>query len=848
MKRAIFVSFFSAFVSACSCGGPITIPCSTNSECGTGSMCVNGKCTGGNTGGGTGTGGNAGTGGGTGGAGGAGGGSTVVTGCNPAATDNATRDTDCDGLTDQEEYNTLYAGNNKTDPCDSDSDGDGIRDGVEMGRITTVSAACGNKFVPDAEPSSRSDPTSDDTDGDTLKDGAEDKNHDGKVDPGESNPLRKDSDCDGLSDPQEISGSLGCMTDPLKLDTDGDGLPDGVEEGLQMPGADPLVCKYTANVFDADATSKTGACNADHDGDGIQDGAEDGNHNGKVDPGELNPLVNDTALADGGTGPALQACSTANLKPVVFQSSGFGDVQVALAPGFSEFGRLVETTERGIIFYDPATKIAGLVFSKAPQGATASAEESFGRTRIATTGAITAPITQTFTTWDGFAQSVRATYDQAGNADVKTRINDIAKAFLGNNVTGLLAGAAGATGPYKLQVEYVHRTATRAVILVALVPIGSYTGTNVFQLDDTAGGSALAQFGDFTATTCEVFLSDINAKVDFLWVVDDSGSMAASQAAIANAAGTFASKLVNAGLDWRAGAVTTAYWTNANAFRPFTNVSATMINWFTSGQVGYFGTGGSGDERSLQSPQAYIPTLLPKTTGATQNKIREGAGLHLILMGDADDQSNATIPSINAFFANYDGAGSKAVVHGIVCPVGQTCNNEPGSVRNVEVIAAAGGIQGDFTLAQMNAPQLGATIDAILASAIGGTGHQLLKPPISSTIKIAIEAGGTKGACNASDIPRDRTNGFDFDSASRRIVFFGNCIPNAVGKRVAVSYRYWLDASPDPNGDPCGGACTGGKQCEPNSKSCVCPTNCGGTCSVGTICDINTCTCGPGIN
>ena len=94
--------------------------------------------------------------------------------------------------------------------------------------------------------------------------------------------------------------------------------------------------------------------------------------------------------------------------------------------------------------------------------------------------------------------------------------------------------------------------------------------------------------------------------------------------------------------------------------------------------------------------------LLPKTTNAALNKIRDTAALHLILMGDADDQSTLTVSMLNTFFANYDNAGSSAVVHGIVCPVGQSCNGEPGSVRNVQVIAASGGITGDFQLAQNN--------------------------------------------------------------------------------------------------------------------------------------------------
>jgi hypothetical protein len=143
--------------------------------------------------------------------------------------------------------------------------------------------------------------------------------------------------------------------------------------------------------------------------------------------------------------------------------------------------------------------------------------------------------------------------------------------------------------------------------------------------------------------------------------------------------------------------------------------------------------------------------------------------------------------------------------------------------------------------------QLQNTVEAIVSAAIGGTGHQLSRPPISPTIKVAIETGGTVGACAANDVPRDRTNGWDLDSATRRLVFYGSCIPRASGIKVAVSYRYWNDGSPDPNGDACAGACQGTELvCDPGTKTCVCPPSCGG-CGVGLTCNQAACACEPTI-
>ena len=67
-----------------------------------------------------------------------------------------------------------------TDPMNPDTDGDGVSDGVEVRTMTN--------------------PTKRDHDGDGIIDGIEDKNHNGRVDGGETDPRRQDTDGDTLSD------------------------------------------------------------------------------------------------------------------------------------------------------------------------------------------------------------------------------------------------------------------------------------------------------------------------------------------------------------------------------------------------------------------------------------------------------------------------------------------------------------------------------------------------------------------------------------------------------------------------------------------------------------------------
>jgi hypothetical protein len=229
--------------------------------------------------------------------------------------------------------------------------------------------------------------------------------------------------------------------------------------------------------------------------------------------------------------------------------------------------------------------------------------------------------------------------------------------------------------------------------------------------------------------------------------------------------------------------------------------------------------------------------------------------VHVISLTDTNDHSTTTVPEFTAFLNNLDGMGGKATMHGIVCPEGGQCNtaedviSNPGKIQ--DAIRATNGVLGDIQVANTAGAtaqaQLANYIDKILNAAIASAGHQLSKPPISASIKVAMEPGSTVGTCNWSNVPRDTLNGWDFDAATRRIVFFGGCLPSGPGKKIAVSYHFWTDKSPDPGGDPCNNACTAPTACDPGSATCVCPANCGGACTGATACDLASCACVPGI-
>jgi len=196
----------------------------------------------------------------------------------------------------------------KTDPKRADSDGDGLKDGIEEADISRLNftgtpALSSTDLNGKLDGPNETNPLDMDTDNDGLVDGirngkGEDLNLNGLRDSSETNPCKFDTDGDGLGDGLELGLTLADITkdtntdifrpdadpnpatntDPTKADSDGDGVPDGWVDGwICDPSKNPIYGKY-----------------------GVPDGqfqfgeGEDKNLNGKVDPTETNPNMKDS--------------------------------------------------------------------------------------------------------------------------------------------------------------------------------------------------------------------------------------------------------------------------------------------------------------------------------------------------------------------------------------------------------------------------------------------------------------------------------------------------------------------------------------------------------------------------
>lgn len=124
-------------------------------------------------------------------------------------------DSDEDGVVDGADGITDTDGDGVLDALDPDSDDDGLPDGLEAG-VTLATAPDGTDvgsaaFRADDDPATTTDPKNPDTDGDGLVDGTEDANATGGVDAAETDPNDPDTDDGGVEDGEEA----GRGTDPL---------------------------------------------------------------------------------------------------------------------------------------------------------------------------------------------------------------------------------------------------------------------------------------------------------------------------------------------------------------------------------------------------------------------------------------------------------------------------------------------------------------------------------------------------------------------------------------------------------------------------------------------------------
>lgn len=311
---------------------------------------------------------------------------------------------------------------------------------------------------------------------------------------------------------------------------------------------------------------------------------------------------------------------------------------------------------------------------------------------------------------------------------------------------------------YYITIKYIN--STEIIIISSLVP-ESEVSTFEALINGFNDGTNIGSSSSTLNTTQDTYAAQSgNNDADFLFVIDNSGSMREEQSAISSAASEFWNKMTSAGLDFNVGVITT----DSQSLRG---------TGFTTDQTQFQsdvrpGTNGSAYERGIYfSELSLLSTALGDSADGsvtTAGYPRRGASLSVIIMSDEESQYPGSFDCTNNLFVDRD-----YKVYSIIN------TSSPGQYD--DLANTSGGL-----VASINDTTQFPTIMTQIATEAGGatSSYVLTNSPISSTIAVYI---------NNTLVPNSSTDGWAYIESNNSIIFYGSYIPNS-GDSVDVVYKW----------------------------------------------------------
>lgn len=314
---------------------------------------------------------------------------------------------------------------------------------------------------------------------------------------------------------------------------------------------------------------------------------------------------------------------------------------------------------------------------------------------------------------------------------------------------------------YTINIGIVFNAQEDIVLSLTVTPseLGKTYAPIVNQITDT--GNILAKGTTLTRITDEFSGQAGGGSADFLFVVDNSGSMGNEQQALSDAADAFIAAMDSSGLDYQAGVITT-------------DDSTLRGTGFTSDATQFKidvipGTNGSSKESGIYfSEIALQSTTVGDTTDGSVTLAgypRDDSKLSVIYLSDEPNSYRAGDfdPTQNLFLARgytvYAIINENSRLSGQYDDLADNTNGFTADIDNTTLF-----------------PEIMNNI----AQAAGGASswYALTKPPLSSTIEVTVDG----------IIIRSSTlNGWSYSVAANSILFHGDAVPEE-DTNVAVRY------------------------------------------------------------
>ncbi len=319
---------------------------------------------------------------------------------------------------------------------------------------------------------------------------------------------------------------------------------------------------------------------------------------------------------------------------------------------------------------------------------------------------------------------------------------------------------------------------TRFIGVEMQVDTFSQDGEDINDFFTQGGSSQVDIFEQSGFHQVDSFTQKASAKVDILWVVDNSASMQEEQINLGNNFNSFISFIETSLIDYHIGVVATDM--DDPAFSGKLQGNPKVIDPDTPNPQAAFasnvqvGISGGGNEMGLLA--AYDALTEPLVDSDNAGFLRDDASLAIIFVSDEDDHSYGDVKFYERFFGTLKGVGNerKVIISAIVGDAPDGCSGADGEAsygeRYHQVVEAWG--ESTASICSNNfaseLEQLGLTVAGLSRK------FTLSKEPDPDTMEVRVDAHDGSGF---QVIPEDPDTGWRLQLDVKTIFFDGDYVP-----------------------------------------------------------------------